>query len=235
MISLSLIVLTRNEETIVAKNLEKINKYLKDLRNLDSYEILVCDKSEDSTPAIVKSIALKEKIITYHDVQKKGIGAAMKKGIDNASYEFVFIYPIDMAWKIDIIEKSVRELIEGSDIVYGSRYAKGSKVARPLKRRIFSMMYRILIKLFFDIQIRDLNGTIALRKSSVDKFRKKLEDDGGFLPTELAIYGRQYNLKIKEIPSDVQDNRNISNQFVFKTSWVLLKSVIRKRIKLLTE
>jgi len=145
------------------------------------------------------------------------------------------MYPIDMAWKIDVIERSVTELLNGSDVVYGSRYTNDAKVNRPIKRRIFSLGYRILIKILFNLEIKDLNGTIALRRSPIMRFRKKLVDDKGFLPTEIAIYARLNHLKLTEIPSEVEDLRNTSNKFVFQAASNMFKGAIRERIKLFTE
>lgn len=229
---LSLIIPTRNEEGIVLKNLTMISEYMKQLNNINDYEIIICDKSEDATPSIVRNLASKDTKIKYHNVEKIGIGAALKEGIDKATYDLIMLYDIDMGWKIDIIQRSVNELLAGYDIVYGSRYVKGSNTNRPFKRRIFSIGYRVLVRILFNIKIKDWNANKAFRKSSIMKFREKLEDDSGFFHTELVIYGKQYNLKMKEIPADVIDIRNNSNIFVSKVALTVLKSSLKKRISL---
>ena len=166
------------------------------------------------------------------DVEKRGIGAAIKHGINKSQYDIIMIYPIDMSWKLNTIKNSIEEIMKGTDIVYGSRYAHGSKVHRPLKRRFFSFGYRILIRILFNVKIKDLNGTIAMRKSSVSKFKDKLEDDAGFLQTELAIYGKIHNLKIAEIPTSVVDLRHTSNAFIFSAANNMFSGAVKKRLKL---
>lgn len=230
--TLSLIILSRNEEKIIINNLKLISDYVKQLPQINNYEILVCDKSEDSTPFLVKTYANQNIKIKYHDVPKKGIGAAMKYGISQSKFDIMMIYPIDMAWKLDSISNSIDEIINGSDIVYGSRYAPGSNVHRPFKRRFYSFGYRILIRILFNVHIKDLNGTIAMRKSSILKFKDDLEDDAGFFPTELAIYGINLNLKVTEIPTSVVDLRNTSNDFIFHAASNMLSGAIKKRLKL---
>ena len=232
MTKLSLIIPTRNEEKIILNNLTLISEYMRRLENTEDYEILICDHSEDSTPVIVKEMVLKNAKIKYHYVPKRGIGAGLKEGIDRAVFDFIMLYDIDMGWDLAIIKKSVDELLLGYDIVYGSRYLEESYANRPFKRRIFSMGYRLLVRFLFNITIKDWNGNRALRKSSVIKFREKLKDDTGFFHTELAIYAKQYNLKIKEIPAKVTDLRNSSTSYVMKVALGILKSSLKKRIML---
>lgn len=235
MIKISLIIPTRNEEKIITKNLTIVSNYMRQLHDVDDYEIIICDKSEDSTPLIVKELSSRDHKIRYCKVEKKGIGAGLKSGIDAANFEFVMLYDIDMAWQVDIIEKAIRELLLGYDIVYGSRYADGSDTKRPLKRKIFSIGYRILVRILFGVKIKDWNANRALRKSSIMKFRDKLKDNTGFFHTELVIHGRQYNLRMKEIPAKVNDLRNSSISFVIKVALCVLKSSLKKRIMLWIE
>lgn len=232
MIDLSVIIPTRNEENIILKNLTEIYQYLSHLENVNDFEIIVCDKSEDRTPLIVKDLSLKFSEIKYLKVQKKGIGAGLKAGIENAQYNVLMLYDIDMAWTIDIIEHSIKEILNGHDIVYGSRYAPGSDTNRPLVRKIFSMGYYMLVRILFNIKIRDWNANRACRKDAIMKFWDKLEEDTGFFHTELAIYGRRYKLRMKEIPAKVNDQRNSSTGFALKIGWSVFKSSLKKRMKL---
>src|SRR5579872_3180245 len=232
MTNLSVIIPTRNEEKIVLRNLNRIYEYMKEFNEISNFEIIICDKSEDMTPSIVKEMILKFPEIKYFKVEKKGIGAALKDGIDHAQYDILMLYDLDMAWKIDIIKNAVKEILNGYDMVYGSRYLSDSRKNRPLKRKIFSTLYYILVRILFNIQIRDWNANRSCRKESIMKFRNKLEYDTGFFHTELVIYGKQYNLRMKEIPADVTDMRNSSTIYVLKVGWSVFKSSLNKRMKL---
>ena len=232
MVSVSLIILTRNEEKIVEQNLKMISAYMKQLKNIDDYEILISDKSEDSTPKIVRSLAAEDSGIRYCEVRNKGIGAGIKHGIDQSKYDYLIIYQIDLSYNIDIIEDLFNELLKGYDLVYGSRYQKGAIIRRPLKRRIFSFANRIVIKILFNLKIKDLNGVYGIRKSKIMKFRKLLESDDGFLPTEIAIYGKRNNLKMIEIPVNQYDLRHNSFRWAIRIGSKTLKNALKKRIKL---
>lgn len=225
----SIVIPTRNEELIIEKNLKVIYKYVKNLSDVSNFEIIICDNSSDNTPEIVKKLGDEMGEIRYHYVNKRGIGAGLRKGIDEAKYDLVLLYDIDMAWKLEIIPKLINEILLGFEIVYASRYTKKSKTKRPLKRRFFSFGYRVLTRILFGITLKDWNSNRILKKSSIIKFRDKLRDDTGFFHTELAIYGKKYNLKMKEIPAEVCDLRNNSNRVVFNIAWGVLKSSFKKR------
>lgn len=232
MTEISIIIPTRNEEKIIQKNLTKIYEFVSQSSIINDFEIIICDKSEDATPLIVKDLALKFPKIKYCRVEKKGIGVGLKTGIDYAHYEILMLYDIDMGWTMDIIESTVKEIVNGYDIVYGSRYAKDSNTERPLQRKIFSTGYYALVRILFGVKIRDWNANRACRKSVIMKFRNKLEDNTGFFHTELAIYGKRYGLRMKEIPASVNDLRNSSMRYILNIAFGVFKRCIKMRIKL---
>lgn len=225
----SIVIPTRNEEAIIEENLKSIYNFMKNLKNISDFEIIIADNSTDATPQIVKKISKEMNKIQYHFVKKRGIGAGLQKGIDQVKFDLILLYDIDMAWKLDTIPNLINEIILGYDIVYASRYVKKAKINRPLKRRVFSFGYRVLTRILFGITIKDWNSNRIIRKSSIMKFRDELKDDTGFFHTELAICGKKHNLKMKEIAAEVNDLRNNSNQIVFKIAWGVLKSSLKKK------
>src|SRR3989338_4938306 len=141
----SIIVPTKNEESIVSKNLEKIYEYAKKCNLIDRFEILVCDFSNDSTPEKVKTISKKLKEVRYVLVKKSGIGAGLKAGFSEARFDVMIFYPIDMSWDMTVIENSLTCLRDGWDVILGSRGASGSEVKRALNRRFFSFFYNAML------------------------------------------------------------------------------------------
>ncbi len=233
--NLSLIVLTRNEENIVKYNLEKINDYLKNLKLIDDYEIIVSDFSQDSTLEIVKKMARNNPKIRPYAAPRKGIGIGIVTGANQVRYDYMMFYPIDMAWNISIIDESIKKMIEGFDVVLGSRSIKDSKTNRPIKRQVFSKLYNLIVNIFFNLKISDTQGTCALKKNDFLKYQNQLEDDGAFLQTEILIYSKINGLKIIEIPSIVTDLRKDSSIQVLPFALGMIKKVIRKKIKLIKE
>jgi len=69
------IVPTRNEEAIIGKNIKKLDEFLK--KNFRDYEIVVSDKSEDSTPGIIRDMQKKNRRIKFLEAGKKAFNAAL--------------------------------------------------------------------------------------------------------------------------------------------------------------
>lgn len=228
---ISLIVPTRNEEKIVEKNLKLIYDYLSANKTFDDFEILVCDYSEDKTPEIVMSLSKKYPKIKYVPVKKKGIGIGIKIGVQSAKYDALMVYPIDMSWDIECIQNSFLALSD-NNVILGSRGHRDSIVNRPLKRRMFSKLYNLLVNLFFKLHIKDTQCTIALRKSDLDRFFDKLGSDGAFFQTELLIYAKRQNLKIVDIPVVVNDTRKDSSINPVGDGFAMFKEVIREYVRL---
>jgi glycosyltransferase involved in cell wall biosynthesis len=228
---ISLIVPTRNEERIAEKNLKLLYEYLSANKTFDDFEILVCDYSNDKTIEIVKSLSKKYPQIKYVPVKKKGIGIGMRIGMQSAKYDALMVYPIDMSWGIECIQNSFLALSD-NNVVLGSRGHRDSIVNRPLKRRIFSKLYNLLVNLFFKLHIKDTQCTIALRKTDLDSFIDKLVSDGAFFQTELLIYAKRQNLDIVEIPVVVNDTRTDSSINPVRDGFMMFKEIIKIYIKL---
>ena len=227
-----MIVLTRNEENIVKNNLKKINNFLENSSDIQNYEIIVSDYSHDSTFSILESLSKENSNILPVKAPRPGIGCGLISGMNLAVYEYLIFYPIDMAWDIKIIKESILELKENCDVALGSRDVRNASSKRPLKRKIFSKGYNILINFLFHLGIKDTQGTLGIKKSDYEKYKNKLKSDGAFLQTELLIYSKIDNLRIKEIPSIVIDTRKDSSVKVFSFAIEMLRNALAMKQKL---
>jgi len=231
-INFSLILMSKNEEKIAHKNLLTITNYIENLNTIDHYEILVCDTSTDSTKTIVKDLASTKNEIKLIDVEKIGIGEAIKEGIDNSSYEIVSIQGFDIPTGLDFIEKSLEKIFRGYDLVTSIRGASKLQDKRTPKRKFFSKSYNFLINLFFNLKVKDTQSSITFKLSKVKPFRNKLTDSGPFLQTEIFIYARKNGLKIVDLPTEFTSIQKNSTIKVGEFSLSLLKKIIKKRIQL---
>jgi len=232
-IEFSLVVLTRNSENVVEENIIKIHDYLSSLDFLNKFEIVVSDYSDDNTFSILMNLVHKIKFLNPVKAPRKGIGCGILTGVEKSTFEYVMCYPIDMAWDVKVIKESLQKMIEGHRVVLGSRGVENSISIRPLKRKVFSKCYNILVNLLFHLNIHDTQGTVAFRKSDYVKYGKSLNNDGPFIQTEILIYSKILGLKIIEIPVLVTDMRNDSFYHVFNSSLNLLHDVIVMKMKLI--
>ena len=230
--SLSLILLSRNEEKIIEKNIHNVLRYLNSLNYIKNFEILICDKSDDQTPIIVNNISKQfpqVRLIKVHDI---GIGAGIKSGIDNARYPIVCSNGIEIPTGFSFIGDSFKKIVDGYDIVVATRGNSGFIDNRPLKRKIFSKCYNLLINLVFHLSIPDTQSAVTFKLSEIKNFRENLQDDGPFLQTEILIHAKLNCLKLLLMPTNFNDVRKDSKIRVFSFSIDMLKQIFAKKRQL---
>lgn len=206
---ISVIIPVHNEEDILEKNLSRIYSSLEKSSLVGKFEILLCENgSEDSTPVIVKNLSKKNPKIKSIILKKRGIGLAVKKGIQKARHDIVVFYAIDIPYGADYVVRGLRALKSNSaDILIGSKTHSKSSTARPRDRAILSKVYHFLVVLFFNVN-EDTMGSLMFRKSKIRVFLPMLNASSPFLNTQLIIYSKLYNLKIVEIPVFVRDRKD---------------------------
>ena len=101
----------------------------------------------DKTNKIVSEFKDHEIRILKNKVNR-GKGHSVKRGILNAKYPLVLFSDSDMATPIKEVEKFIKYIEEGYDIVIGSRNLKGSeiKVKQPIHRQLLGKTFPILGK-----------------------------------------------------------------------------------------
>ena len=163
---------TYNEE----ENIENIIKQiLEEERNqsIDTFSILVVDdNSSDETQDIVKGlISLNEKIHLITG-PKKGLGDAYKRGfefaIDELNADLIFQMDSDGQHDASLIPNFINYIIEGKDVIIGSRFVDGGTTPDFSFSRLFiSKVGNLLVRYVGGItQVKDCtSGYRAIRTS----------------------------------------------------------------------
>lgn len=199
---LSIIVPVFNEEVRIKKNLEKIYTYFSGQKY--SWEMLIVDDgSVDKTPRIIKDFARRRGGVRVFRLPiNQGKGGAVRKGVEEAKGEIAFFTDVDLSTPIEEIEKLLRWIDKGYDIVMGSRRMHSSRIIKsPESYRVFlgRIFYR-MVNLLFLPGIHDTNcGFKAYRTSLAKKiFAKQTVTRWGF-DAEILYIAQKRGAKIKEI------------------------------------
>lgn len=192
--SLSIFVPAFNE----AGNIEACLKSANEIANQisDKYEILLVDDgSADQTIAIAKNLQAQNsniKIVQHESNQ--GYGTALQTGIKNCQYEYIFFTDADLQFDLSELH-SFLPYVPDFDVVIGYRYNRQD----PFIRILNAKAWNLLIKLFFQLKIKDINCAFKLFKKEVIQ-KIDIHSKGAMVSAEILIKLRQHNVSIMELP-----------------------------------
>lgn len=156
--------------------------------------IIVNDGSTDRTAEICRALEKgfpEVKVISK--IQNDGYGYALRDGFRAARYDLIFFSDADRQFDISNI-KDLLKYIDHYDIVVGFRKNRQD----PLKRRILSWGYNIVVRTLFKLTIRDIDCAFKLFKKRV--FNKvEIESKRFFVNTEILAKAKKSGFKIREI------------------------------------
>jgi len=192
-ISLSAFFPCYNEE----KNLEPlVREALQVLNNLvTQYEILIInDGSSDDTGLIADSLSERyNNVLVIHHQKNGGYGAALISGFNNSSYEWIFFTDGDHQFFMKEIELLLAD-IDSHDALIGFR----KKRRDSWHRILYARSWNVLIKLLFNLNVRDINCAFKLiKKKSLEGIT--LQSSGAMISTELLVKLKLSGASIKEV------------------------------------
>jgi len=225
-----------NEEKVLETAIIRLHNYMREnIKN--KWEILIANNaSTDKTKEIADNLTKKLSNVKVFHLTSKGRGNALKHAWMNSEADVYAYCDVDLATDIIHLKKLFNSVLEGNDIVTGSRYIKTSDTRRTLKRLVLSKGYIYLIKLFFKTKIIDFQcGFKAVNKKFVKEILPKVENKEWFFDTEsLLLAENTPGFKIEEIPITWYERKDskvriIKIVYQYITNIIELKFRIRKR------
>jgi len=115
---LTVIIPVFNEEA----TLESVVRAVQAVR-LDTEIVVVNDASTDGTRAVVERLAAEGAVRAFHQARNQGKGAAVRRGITEASGAICVIQDADLEYQPRDFPELIRPITElGADAAYGSRF-----------------------------------------------------------------------------------------------------------------
>lgn len=205
---LCVVVPTRNEADNLPVLVERILPY--------GYSIIVVDdESTDGTFELAKRLAEEGKISLIERRGVRGLGSAIRVGIENASCKFVAVMDADLQHPPEALPVFLEKLRAGCDIVVGSRYTKGGKIEGwPLRRRLISLGAITLAKLLIPEARRTsdpVSGFFAINKERV-----KPEITTSGYKALLDVLVRNPRAKVCDVPYTFVNRRRGKSKLSFR-------------------
>ena len=232
-----------NEQQALPELLERIGEAFADSGRM--YEvILVDDGSRDDTLQIAEQWALQMPVHVLQHTVNQGLGITLRDGLREAveraaERDIIVTMDADNTHPPGLIDRMVRNIHEGCDVVIASRFQTGARVTGvPANRAALSLAARMLFLLLFPTRgVRDYtSGYRAYRASAIrrgfEQYGDRFVEETGFsCMSDVLLKLRRQGCIFGEVPLRLRYDQKggTSKMQVLRTSWLTLQLLGRRR------
>jgi len=198
---LSIIIPAHNEENRLPGTLEQIFRFLE--KQTFSCEVLVIENgSADRTYEIAREFAARHPNLRVVRNDWRGKGLAIRRGIQEARGEYLFLCDADLSMPVEEIAKFIPPQLEHPEIAIASREAPGSKrINEPYYRHLTGRVFNTLIRLLVLPGLQDTQcGFKCIRADVARDIFPYQTLTGWAFDVELLYIARHHGYRIIEIP-----------------------------------
>jgi glycosyltransferase involved in cell wall biosynthesis len=195
--------------------------------------VIINDASTDDSSEVLRKYLSEHrdvKIILHNQDRNQGKGAAIKKGIELSTGDFIIIQDADLEYDPEEYNLLLPPILNGSaDVVYGSRFSGGNP------HRILFFWHTIgnkfltfLSNFFTNLNLSDMETCYKLFRAEILKDIKLKEKRFGFEPEVTARISRIPEIRIYEVGisyygRSFYEGKKIGWKDGFRTLWCILK------------
>jgi len=192
----SVIIPVYNERDTIAETLARVRK-----APVDKEIIVVDDASSDGTPGIVESLPGPD-LKLVRQPRNQGKGAAIRRGLEEASGEVILIQDADLEYDPADYPKLIAPIEAGeAEVVYGTRAPEFRGMRFP--HRVFNWLAARLANLLYRAGISDEATCYKVFRAAVIKQIPLKCQRFEFCP-EVTAKVRKRGLRIHEVPISYQ-------------------------------
>lgn len=198
---LSIVIPAYNEEKRLPPFLESVITYSHGMPGQIHEIIVVDDGSSDATAAIVQARQTQEPILRLIQQPKNmGKGAAIKRGVMEATGDYIVFIDADGATQIDQLPKMI-EALQSADVAVGNRWLQGANVHRStVFRHISGWLNKTYMSLFGLGSIDTMCGFKGYKAEVARDLFKNLLENRWLFDTEIAYKAVRKGYTIKNFP-----------------------------------
>jgi glycosyltransferase involved in cell wall biosynthesis len=183
--------------------------------------IVVDDGSRDRTAELVETIP---DVRVIRHGENRGYGAALKSGMTAARGELIAFLDADGTYPPESFPALVQAVLDGADIVVGSRMADQAS-AMPLSRRIGNRAFAGLLTVLGTRRVRDsASGMRVIRRDALRRL-EPLPDGLHFTPI-MSLRAMHEGLRMVEVPIPYAERIGRSKLSVMRDGSRYLRSIV---------
>ncbi|MEN3015583.1 MAG: glycosyltransferase family 2 protein [bacterium] len=203
MLSISIILPVFNAQNFIQHTLEQIVSLLRSKSDVDKVQIiLVNDGSQDQTLHVMNEFIQKNfydskfsfNMISYS--KNRNIGYALRRGIQIAKNDIIFMVDCDLPFGIEVISDSL-QFIKDYDLISVDRTKRKDSYIVPLHRAILHVGLIKVIKLMFGNAVEGLDdfvvGFKVIKKHLLEKIQDYLSSDTSLFHFEILLFTKLIN------------------------------------------
>ena len=182
-----------NESLKIEETINRVSVLAKSIC-VDYELVVVDDASTDGSGDIVSRLAAYDQHIKLISLAvNTKFGGALNEGLRSAGKDIIVYTDSDLPAKEEDV-KSALEYLDNADLV--TAYSTVVKDPR-IKRVIMSKVYNFLVRIFFDLKIRDINSGLKIYKKEVLK-GMDLKSRSPFIDVEIFAEAVKRGFKIAQ-------------------------------------
>ena len=219
---LSVLIPCYNESEKLFSSLRRLSSWFKTQDIL--YEIIVINNgSTDDTYIRFKDLVTDPNISIINEMTK-GKGFAVKKGLENCSFNKVLIVDADLSVDIDQLDSSW--FLQKETLIVGSRVI-GTQQGTPLRRQFAGKLLNKLIRKIFKLSIYDTQcGFKFLNTKNIKLISSQLTVIGFMYDLDLILSCKDRGLEVMEVPI-AYNHDNFSSVSLFRDPLIMLKDIFK--------